>query len=243
MANLNAFSYDTNTAPSDYRCSVCDLHGVKLWRPYASSRVTLKCAACSGVTADLDDNDQVGWGVPAVPYEDGASWWGYTSIPCAGAEWWHRLPCVVRVLPKRQAMTAAEARKADADADAADAKAKRDAATNAHLDALTATTLFAVKATDFETMTLWSQWHKHEVWTETGAGYRVVVGKLGNDSVRITVNFACINGAVVAFYDAVGEVSDTRLIEAWITKHMPVARRIDAMRFAPPHACNSRPNH
>lgn len=27
------------------------------------------------------------------------------------------------------------------------------------------------------------------------------------------------------------------------TSHMPVARRIDAMRFAPPHACNSRPNH
>lgn len=243
MANLNAFSYDTNTAPSDYRCSVCSLHGVKLWRPYASSRVTLKCAACSGVTADLDDSDQVGWSVPAVPYEDGASWWGYTSIPRAGAEWWHRLPCVVRVLPKRQAMTAAEARKADVDADAAAAKVKRDADTNAYLDALTASTLFAVKATDFEVMTLWSQWCKREVWTEIGVERHVVVGDMRKDPVCITVNFVCINGAVVAFYDAVSEVSDTRLIEAWITKHMPVAQRIDAMSFAPPRACNSRPNH
>lgn len=241
MANLGAFSYDTDTAPPDYRCSVCNLNGVKLWRPCASSHVELKCAACSGVTADLDDGDQIGWGVPAVPDEDGASWWGYASVPQAGIEWWYRLPCAVRVMPSHKPMTPAAARKVDVDAAAT--KAEREAATNAHLDALTATTLFAVKATGFETMMLWSQWHKRVVWTDTGVGYRVEVGKLGNDSVCITVSFDVIDGVVVAFYDTVSAVSDTRLIAAWIVKHMPVAQQVDdVMRFVPPSASNLRPN-
>lgn len=34
----------------------------------------------------------IGWMVPAVPTEDGETFWGYTSVPQAGCEWWHRLP-------------------------------------------------------------------------------------------------------------------------------------------------------
>lgn len=36
--------------------------------------------------------DQVGSMVPAVPTEDGMTYWGYTSVPQSGVDWWHRLP-------------------------------------------------------------------------------------------------------------------------------------------------------
>jgi len=112
--DVGDFSYDLNTAPPGYRCGKCDLRGVKLWRESHSSHVDLRCAACAGATDDLADSDQIGCHVPAVPDEDGKSWWGYTSVPQAGCEWWARLPCAVAVLPGRASMTAAEARAVDA---------------------------------------------------------------------------------------------------------------------------------
>jgi len=36
--------------------------------------------------------DQIGWRVPAVPTEDGKSYWGYTSVPQPGCDWWSNLP-------------------------------------------------------------------------------------------------------------------------------------------------------
>lgn len=36
--------------------------------------------------------DQIGWLVPAVPTEDGETFWGYSSVPQPGVEWWKRLP-------------------------------------------------------------------------------------------------------------------------------------------------------
>ena len=36
--------------------------------------------------------DQIGWRVPAVPTEEGDTFWGYTSVPQAGCDWWRSLP-------------------------------------------------------------------------------------------------------------------------------------------------------
>jgi len=36
--------------------------------------------------------DQIGWRAPAVPTEDNSGYWGYTSVPQAGCDWWTRLP-------------------------------------------------------------------------------------------------------------------------------------------------------
>lgn len=36
--------------------------------------------------------DTIGWRVPAVPTEDGTAFYGYTSVPADGCEWWRRLP-------------------------------------------------------------------------------------------------------------------------------------------------------
>lgn len=37
-------------------------------------------------------SDSIGWLVPAVPTEEDDTYWGYTSVPQPGVEWWQRLP-------------------------------------------------------------------------------------------------------------------------------------------------------
>lgn len=38
-------------------------------------------------------SDQIGWRVPAVPTESEVmNFWGYTSVPSAGVDWWRNLP-------------------------------------------------------------------------------------------------------------------------------------------------------
>ncbi len=39
--------------------------------------------------------DQIGWRIPAVPTEDGSTFWGYSSVPDGGVAWWKRLPLQV----------------------------------------------------------------------------------------------------------------------------------------------------
>jgi len=41
---------------------------------------------------ERERTDQIGWRVPAVPTEGNDSYWGYTSVPQAGCDWWDRLP-------------------------------------------------------------------------------------------------------------------------------------------------------
>jgi hypothetical protein len=36
--------------------------------------------------------DQIGNLIPAVPTEDGTTFWGYTSVPLSGVRWWKSLP-------------------------------------------------------------------------------------------------------------------------------------------------------
>ena len=42
--------------------------------------------------AKRDRHDQIGWLVPAIPDEECETYWGYTSVPQPGCEWWYRLP-------------------------------------------------------------------------------------------------------------------------------------------------------
>ncbi len=99
--------YLGGTAPSNYTCCQCHAHGVKLWRRYQSYSVGLLCARCaaadqrkdiSGLCSDgrypseFGLTDQIGWFIPAVPCEDSGDWWGYTSVPGPGVDWWRNLP-------------------------------------------------------------------------------------------------------------------------------------------------------
>ncbi len=101
--------YSRPGAAVHYRCDGCRAHGVKLWREYntMASYTKLLCAACalkdqgkSGavneqgylIDEDVGRCDQIGWLIPAVPTEEGNTFWGYTSVPDPGVRWWRALP-------------------------------------------------------------------------------------------------------------------------------------------------------
>jgi hypothetical protein len=104
------FSYASPEAPPTYKCGTCGKHGVKLWRDYNTflDHQALSCADCTAAdqhkdistmqangsytNADGFPSDQMGWRVPAVPTEENDTFWGYTSVPAAGCEWWAKLP-------------------------------------------------------------------------------------------------------------------------------------------------------
>jgi hypothetical protein len=101
--------------PPEYRCDDCGASNVKLWREYQTflSQQRLRCCDCAAKdqgrdVSDIDSNgrrttpeyewgkdqrsDQIGWLIPAVPSESGDTFWGYTSVPGPGVEWWRRIP-------------------------------------------------------------------------------------------------------------------------------------------------------
>lgn len=96
--------------PRTYRCARCKKRGVKLWREYQTFEPTMLCCDCAAKSqkkdiSDIDEKgmhthepgdprktDTIGWMVPAVPDEEGLGFWGYTSVPTGGLEWWRRLP-------------------------------------------------------------------------------------------------------------------------------------------------------
>ncbi len=102
--------YSTITTPSSYVCGNCERSGVKLWRnTYAMSTedVTLSCAECAGAEYDVDVSKMtnsglleseyglttnIGWRVAAVPTPENHGFWGATSTPVAGKNWWYFLP-------------------------------------------------------------------------------------------------------------------------------------------------------
>jgi hypothetical protein len=78
------------------------------------SHQSLYCCDCAGKRQERDVStidergrvadrlvgrtDSIGWLVPAVPTAEGDTFWGYTSVPGPGVEWWQRLP--TRPVPK-----------------------------------------------------------------------------------------------------------------------------------------------
>lgn len=99
---------------TQYKCEQCGTAGVKLWRlPHHAAG--LKCNVCLGVEVDAEGcaalepiggisfhgqtSDQIkGW-LPAVPTEsDDLGYWGYSSVPIRGVDWWKKLPSKKKVL-------------------------------------------------------------------------------------------------------------------------------------------------
>jgi len=110
---VGAVDYTSRYAPKRYCCADCNANQCKLWRDthVLATAVRLRCVWCAarkqdrpGVLLSINDDgqhfhpeyrsytDQIGAMVPAVPDEEGESFWGYTSIPEAAGTWWRRLP-------------------------------------------------------------------------------------------------------------------------------------------------------
>ncbi|HOZ53517.1 MAG TPA: hypothetical protein PK142_02465 [bacterium] len=106
IRNVGIVNYAQKTIPDDYKCDGCGVHGVKLWREYQTiaSQTKLFCAHCAeedqkkNHEADwrspfsIGDGDQIGWFIPAVPVEGQNTYWGYSSVPGNGVDWWKSLP-------------------------------------------------------------------------------------------------------------------------------------------------------
>lgn len=108
-AGLWPVNYATTKTPRRYRCGTCGAKGCKLWREYNTMAcyTELVCCDCAGKSQKKDVStidaggyreteygrtDQIGMRIPAVPTEEGDTFWGYTSVPDAGCTWWRSLP-------------------------------------------------------------------------------------------------------------------------------------------------------
>lgn len=99
--------YSAPGVPRAYKCGKCGATGCKLWREYQTVAPKLLCAPCAAANQNRDISGidgrgampdgsrrdrSIGWYVPAIPDEEGVGYWGYTSVPQIGIEWWERLP-------------------------------------------------------------------------------------------------------------------------------------------------------
>ena len=115
---MKKVDYSKNITPESYVCSQCRATGIKLWRQSSTflEHIELMCAecVCEHLNVDIssmDDSgrvetehgrtDQVGYMIPAVPTKDD-SFWGYTSVPEDGVNWWHNLPNNIKRLRKNK---------------------------------------------------------------------------------------------------------------------------------------------
>lgn len=101
-------SYKDPKVPADYRCSRCGAGGRKLWRDTNTFHPDLFCVDCNnarkGTEIEPDEQGRVPCEhfkrktdhfndlVPAIPTEDGIGFWGLTSVPEEGVNWWRALP-------------------------------------------------------------------------------------------------------------------------------------------------------
>lgn len=108
MKKIWEVDYSQPKASDSYCCDNCGKKNVRLWREYQTiaSCTSLTCQSCSIIREkkecfveddgrmrdDLGYSDQIGWLVPAVPTEEGDTFWGYTSVPQEGVDWWYSLP-------------------------------------------------------------------------------------------------------------------------------------------------------
>lgn len=107
---IEKFNYFDIKIPNGYVCHICRVSGCKLWRDYnlLAFKLPLMCYSCAAKSqaediSDIDDagehtsiredkTDWIGWLVPAIPTEDGRTFWGYTLAPDKAKNWWKKLP-------------------------------------------------------------------------------------------------------------------------------------------------------
>ncbi|MBY0551316.1 MAG: hypothetical protein K2W95_28805 [Candidatus Obscuribacterales bacterium] len=102
-------NYASGKVSEEYHCHKCGNSLLKLWRQYQTTQPKLLCSVCvlqdQKQTGEFFDElgyrkgeygktDQCGCYVPAIPDEEGAGFWGYTSVPPEGVAWWRGLPTV-----------------------------------------------------------------------------------------------------------------------------------------------------
>lgn len=94
-------NYKLAKTPSYYKCNRCNRKGIRLWRKYQTF-LEHQCLLCVDCAEECENRklgvpyggDQIGWYIPAVPTIEDNTYWGYTSVPQDGVDWWYSLPLV-----------------------------------------------------------------------------------------------------------------------------------------------------
>lgn len=79
-----------------YVCTKCSATGCRLWRQshMFTEYIDLLCLDCAEKDQDKKKNresDQIGMFVPAVPMEEGDTFWSYGCVPTDLVLWWYKL--------------------------------------------------------------------------------------------------------------------------------------------------------
>lgn len=104
---VGPLDYSSHRTPPGYECA-CGARGCKLWRDYmVGAPLLLFCCECAGAqqkhdVSAIDERGRspsvggwygsIGSLVPAVPTIECDTFWGDTSVPQDGVDWWWRLP-------------------------------------------------------------------------------------------------------------------------------------------------------
>ncbi|MCK9154715.1 MAG: hypothetical protein M0P12_01225 [Paludibacteraceae bacterium] len=95
---IKPFKYSDWESPEGYVCSKCGKQHVRLYRQYqtCADAVELLCRSCAlkdqkQKVPDHEGEHSIGWLVAAVPTKDGETYWGFTSVPQDGVDWWNNL--------------------------------------------------------------------------------------------------------------------------------------------------------
>ena len=80
-----------------YKCGGCGASDIRLWRRWNTfvSAQSLTCKLCSEIEQGVElgeRGDEIGNRIPAVPTEEGDTFWGYSSVPDDAVKWWIHLP-------------------------------------------------------------------------------------------------------------------------------------------------------
>lgn len=107
--NLGLVDYSNKDCPEGYKCSKCGRTHSRLWRQYNTFAdcIKLLCSKCApenqGITGifnkdgrffkdgSLQPSYSIELLVPAIPTEDGRTYWGAFGIPQEGFNWWIKL--------------------------------------------------------------------------------------------------------------------------------------------------------
>lgn len=96
--------------------------------------------------------------------------------------------------------------------------------TRAELNSLLSGVVGVVEANSFESMCLWKEAQERgDAWRESGGGPLVEVGELAGMPICCALSVVEVRGHRILFVDVTSQVTDSRQVEDWLRKTLPLS--------------------